>query len=49
MRRRFIDGVTVVSVRGDVGDLLGRADEGKEKGSVSGKGSAGSYKRAMGQ
>ena len=32
----------VGSVRGDVGDLLRGAEEGREKGSASGKGSEGS-------
>ena len=38
MRRRFIDRATVVSVRGDAGDLLRGTEEGREKGSALGKG-----------
>ena len=44
MRRRFIDGVMVVSVIGGVGCVLGEVEEGKEKGSVLGNGSEGSCK-----
>ena len=33
-----MDGVTVVSVIGDAGDVLGGVEEGREKGSVLGNG-----------
>ena len=41
VRMRFMDGVAVVSVRGDAGDLLEGGEEGREKGSTSGKGLGG--------
>ena len=43
-KKEFMDGATLVSVRGDAGDLLGGAEKGREKGSASGKGSEGSRK-----
>ena len=39
---RFMDGVAVASVRGNAGDGLGGGEEGREKGSASGKGPGGS-------
>ena len=44
-----MDRAMVGSVRGDVGNLLGGADGGREKGSASGKGSEGSRNWAIGQ
>ena len=41
---RFMDGVTGVSVRGDVGDLLGWVEGSREKGSAAGRGLGGSRK-----
>ena len=41
MRRRFIEGVTVVSVIGGVDCVLGEVEEGKAKGSILSNGSEG--------